>query len=133
MGNQYTSTPGGKSRHQYGIAVDVVPIIDSVAVWSNHKLWKKIGIAGERLGLRWGGRWRVLYDPGHFEWSGGVSRHELANGLRPRIPTSMSGRYPTLGADLTRLQTYWEAWEVEQSMIANKGGAAVREAAGVGQ
>lgn len=133
MGNQYTSTPAGKSRHQYGMAVDVVPIVDSVAVWNNHRLWKKIGVAGERLGLRWGGRWRVLYDPGHFEWSGGVSRHELAKGLLPQIPSSMSEKYPTLTTDLQRLHSYWDAWEVEQSMIANNGGATEEEAIGVGQ
>lgn len=133
MGNQYTSTPGGKSRHQYGMAVDVVPIVDSIAVWNNHRLWKKIGVAGERLGLRWGGRWRVLYDPGHFEWPGGVSRHELANGLLPQIPSSVSDRYPTLSADLEKLQTYWDAWEVEQSMIANQRGTTAHEAVGVGQ
>lgn len=119
MGKKYTSTPGGKSRHQYGLAVDVVPIVDSIAVWDNHKLWRKIGLAGERLGLRWGGRWRVTYDPGHFEWSGGLSRYELAKGLLPRIPSSLSGQYPTLSQELNLLQAYWGAWEVEQSVIAN--------------
>ena len=133
MGNQYTSTPGGHSRHQYGMAVDVVPVVDSVAVWNNSRLWKKIGIAGERLGLRWGGRWRVLYDPGHFEWSGGISRHELANGLLPRIPPSVSGKYPMIDADLLQLRTYWDAWEVEQSMIAGKRDSRERDAVGAGQ
>ena len=123
MGEKYTSTPGGKSRHQYGLAVDVVPIVDSVAVWDNHKLWRKIGLAGERLGLQWGGRWRVLYDPGHFEWSGGLSRHQLAKGHLPKIPTSFSDRYPALVEELTKLQSYWNAWEVEQSMLASSGTA----------
>ncbi|MEX2233696.1 MAG: M15 family metallopeptidase [Cyclobacteriaceae bacterium] len=133
MGKKYTSTPGGKSRHQYGIAVDVVPVVDSVAVWDNHKLWKKIGLAGERLGLQWGGRWRVLYDPGHFEWSGGLSRHQLAKGHLPRIPGSLSERYPTLSEEVKQLQLYWNAWEVEQSMMASNGTAkAGDEVAGVG-
>lgn len=133
MGRQYTSTTGGHSRHQYGMAVDVVPIVDSVAVWNDKRLWKKIGIAGEQLGMRWGGRWRVLYDPGHFEWSGGVSRQELANGLLPEIPPSMSDRYPELGADLKRLQRGWNAWEVEQSMSAHKAASTERDVAGLGQ
>ena len=121
MGRKYTSSPGGKSRHQYGLAVDVVPMVDSVAVWDNARLWRKIGTIGERLGLRWGGRWRVLYDPGHFEWAGGVSRHELAKGLLPKIPVSRSAHYPNLEENLDRLQTYWEAWEAEQRAIAEKG------------
>ena len=115
MGKKYTKTTGGKSRHQYGLAVDVVPIINSVAVWNNHKLWNKIGIIGERLGLRWGGRWRILYDPGHFEWVGGVSRHELVKGILPEIPNSLSHRYFRIEEELSNLQLNWGAWEVEQS------------------
>lgn len=118
MGKKYTSTPGGKSRHQYGLAVDVVPVVDSVAVWNNPRLWRKIGMAGERLGLRWGGRWRVLYDPGHFEWVGGLSRQELEKGLMPTIPSAHVERYPSLEEELMKLQKYWEAWQVEQAVIA---------------
>ena len=119
MGSQYTSTAGGHSRHQYGLAVDVVPMVDSMAVWNNARLWRKIGHAGERLGLRWGGRWRVTYDPGHFEWSGGLSRQDLAQGHLPKIPSPMANRYPDLDDELRQLQAYWRAWETEQSMLAN--------------
>jgi hypothetical protein len=119
MGSKYTSKGGGMSRHQYGLAVDVVPMVDSVAVWNNQRLWRKIGVIGERLGLTWGGRWRVLYDPGHFEWAGGVSRHQLAKGLHPRIPASVSDEYVSLDTQLEKLRTYWQAWETEQSMMAN--------------
>jgi hypothetical protein len=120
MGAKYTSTAGGKSKHQYGLAVDVVPMVDSVAVWDNAKLWRKIGVAGERLGLRWGGRWRVLYDPGHFEWSG-ISIYQLAKGYLPRIPHTKWAVYPCIEEDIQRLKKYWEAWEVEQSVIAKNG------------
>lgn len=133
MGKKYTRTPGGRSRHQYGLAVDVVPIVDSVAVWDNHRLWRKIGLVGEKLGLRWGGRWRVLYDPGHFEWSGGLSRQELAKGNFPRLPSTVSERYPDLEKDLERLQAYWEAWCVEQSVTASRGtGSTEGSVVGVG-
>ncbi|HEX8038967.1 MAG TPA: M15 family metallopeptidase [Chryseosolibacter sp.] len=119
MGRKYTNTPGGKSKHQYGLAVDVVPIVDSVAVWNNHRLWRKIGQAGERLGLRWGGRWHVTYDPGHFEWGGGLTRQALAAGNWPAIPASVADEYPTIGDELAELQKNWQAWAVEQSAIAN--------------
>jgi hypothetical protein len=121
MGRAYTNTSGGRSRHQYGLAVDLVPVVDSVAVWNNHRLWRKIGVAGERLGLRWGGRWKVLYDPGHFEWTGGVSRYALGEGVLPGVPASHSDRYPDLDQQIQRLREFWEAWEVEQSVIASKG------------
>jgi hypothetical protein len=118
MGRKYTRSRGGKSKHQYGLAVDVVPIVDSIPVWDDVHLWRKIGIAGEKLGLRWGGRWRAPYDPAHFEWAGGVSTSQLAWGVLPVIPKGYSHTYPCIEEDVKRLQKYWEAWEVEQSVSA---------------
>ena len=80
MGKKYTSSGAGRSKHQYGLAIDVVPIVDSAAVWDNPALWRKVGVVGEKLGLRWGGRWRKPYDPGHFEWTGGLSSGHLGAG-----------------------------------------------------
>ena len=116
MGKKYTRSTGGHSKHQYGLAVDVVPIVDSVAVWNNPHLWRKIGLAGERLGLRWGGRWRHPYDPGHFEWTGGLSSYHLAKGTFPLVPKP--NMYPCMDEDLKRLQRYWAAWETEQATLA---------------
>lgn len=59
---------GDQSKHQYGLAIDVVPIVNNRMVWYNRKLWLKIGKMGEKRGLRWGGRWRKFWDPGHFEY-----------------------------------------------------------------
>jgi hypothetical protein len=118
MGRKYTRSKGGKSKHQYGLAVDVVPIIDSIAVWDDTSLWKKIGVTGEKLGLRWGGRWRAPYDPAHFELVGGVSAYHLANGAQPLIPRSKITAYPCLEEEIALLQKYYEAWEVEQAISA---------------
>jgi hypothetical protein len=120
MGKKYTRSKGGKSKHQYGLAVDVVPIVDSVAVWDDISLWKKIGVIGEKLGLRWGGRWRAPYDPAHFEWASGVSTYGLANGGQPAIPRIRAASYPCIEEDLALLQKYYEAWEVEQAVTARK-------------
>jgi hypothetical protein len=118
MGKKYTRSSGGYSKHQYGLAIDIVPIVDSVAVWDNLALWKRIGITGEKLGLRWGGRWRHPYDPGHFEWTNGLSGYQLAQGLFPSAPNLEN--YPCLEEDLKRLTTNWKAWETEQSAIGRK-------------
>lgn len=112
LGKIYTRTSGGRSKHQYGLAIDVVPIVDSVASWDNKALWTKVGIVGEKLGLRWGGRWRRPYDPGHFEWSGGVSGAAMEQGIAPRIPHPE--KYPCLEEDLATLQASWDKWEGEQ-------------------
>lgn len=116
MGRIYTRSTGGRSKHQYGLAVDVVPIVDSVATWHNAALWKKIGVAGEKLGLRWGGRWRHPYDPGHFEWTGGLSSTLLEQGSLPRVPKTAG--LPCLHDDLLILKESWDAWEAEQSAVA---------------
>jgi len=118
MGKKYTRSGGGHSKHQYGLAVDVVPIVDSIAQWDDTKLWKKVGTVGEQLGLRWGGRWRNPYDPGHFEWTGGLSSYHLSNGLLPRMPNSYHN--PCLEEELAELNEGWQAWEAEQATIARK-------------
>lgn len=116
MGQKYTRSKGGRSKHQYGLAIDVVPVVNGQAQWHNKALWKKIGVVGEQLGLRWGGRWRHLYDPGHFEWTGGLTLAELANGIDPVIPNPE--KYPCIAEDLARLKASWKAWEIEQAAIA---------------
>jgi hypothetical protein len=118
MGKKYTSSGAGKSKHQYGLAIDVVPIVDSVAVWDNATLWRKVGVTGEKLGLRWGGRWRKPYDPGHFEWTGGASTYNLVAGEFPRVPNMEN--YPCLEEDLRILRRYWSEWEVSQSSLTRK-------------
>ena len=61
--------PDGKS-----LAVDLCPYetyqrhgLDKLAWDPNAEEWRVMGEIGERLGLRWGGRWERPFDPGHFE------------------------------------------------------------------
>ena len=64
-----------RSQHLDGLAIDICPYdVYRLAAggnklqWdSNHPIWAHIGIIGEGLGLRWGGRWKVR-DVGHFEY-----------------------------------------------------------------
>lgn len=118
MGKNYTRSGGGRSKHQYGLAVDVVPIVNCEPQWDNTRLWKKVGVIGEQLGLRWGGRWKSLYDPGHFEWTGGLTSTQLASGTFPRIPKP--DLYPCLNEELEKLTQAWQAWEMEQSAVSRK-------------
>ena len=119
MGKKYTRSGAGKSKHQYGLAVDVVPMIGDSAVWHNPVLWRKVGLIGERLGLRWGGRWRRPFDPGHFEWTTGLNTTDLAAGREPFIPKKEI-LYPCLENDIDQLKKYWSAWETEQSSLTRK-------------
>jgi hypothetical protein len=119
MGKKYTNSGAGQSKHQYGLAVDLVPIVKGVAVWDNALLWRKIGVAGEKLGLRWGGRWRNPYDPGHFEWTGGLASYHLKAGKLPKLPVA-GERYPCLEEDIEILRKYWKEWETSQSAMTRK-------------
>ncbi|MFZ2907280.1 MAG: M15 family metallopeptidase [Cyclobacteriaceae bacterium] len=119
MGKKYTRSGAGKSKHQYGFAVDVVPMIGDSAVWHNPVLWRKVGMVGEKLGLRWGGRWRKPFDPGHFEWTGGLNTADLSSGKKPFIPKQHE-LYPCLTHDLAQLKKYWAAWEAEQALHTRK-------------
>lgn len=117
MGKKYTRSGGGKSKHQYGLAVDVVPIVNGEAQWHDKALWLKVGLVGEKLGLRWGGRWRHPFDPGHFEWTGGLNSVALANGAQPYIH-KQDELYPCLEEDLKLLRKYWKEWEITQSTFS---------------
>lgn len=54
-------------------AIDIVPLCvlaENRSDWDpQHPAWLKIGVLGEGLGLRWGGRWQPPErDPSHFEY-----------------------------------------------------------------
>jgi peptidoglycan L-alanyl-D-glutamate endopeptidase CwlK len=62
------------SKHLTGDAIDICPYAvyeiagpDKLQWNTKDPVWLQIGEIGERLGLRWGGRWKVPHDPGHFE------------------------------------------------------------------
>lgn len=61
------------SRHQDGMAIDVCPLetynlhgANKLQWDASDSIWEKMGLIGESLGLRWGGRWQQK-DMGHFE------------------------------------------------------------------
>lgn len=119
MGKKYTNSGAGKSKHQYGLAVDLVPMLNNTAVWDNAALWRKVGVAGEKLGLRWGGRWKKPYDPGHFEWTGGLGTSDLHSGELPPVPNA-DEHYPCLEEDIMQLRKSWTEWELSQSSLSRK-------------
>ena len=74
-----TDAPPGRSNHESGRAIDLVPMklevppagapdpaaIKAVA-WYSFPAWEAIGRIGEKIGLKWGGRW-TSRDLPHFE------------------------------------------------------------------
>lgn len=69
--------------HGFGLAYDVVPVVNGQAVWDNDKLWAITGEEGKKLGLTWGGDWKSIVDKPHFEYTGGLTAAQLRAGQRP--------------------------------------------------
>lgn len=79
--NTVTNARGGRSNHNYGMALDCYPVIDGkvhfFAPASPATLKKRvmevqeaIGVESERVGLTWGGRWTSPFDPPHVQLMG---------------------------------------------------------------
>ena len=69
--------------HAFGLAYDVVPVVDGKAQWNNTALWQIAGEEGKKLGLTWGGDWKSLVDKPHFEYTDGLKASDLRAGKRP--------------------------------------------------
>ena len=56
-----------RSKHQDGDAIDIAMCKNNKPDWLDIPGYKACGQIGEKLGLVWGGRWKVR-DWGHFEF-----------------------------------------------------------------
>ena len=70
-----TKVKAGGSFHNYGLAVDVVPLkANGQPDWKAPKsTWDAIGAAGKKQGMEWGGDWAKFKDQPHFQLTGGKS------------------------------------------------------------
>jgi len=86
-GGKVTNAQRWQSYHNYGLAVDVVPMNAINQPEWNSSRWNEIGALGKSLGLRWGGDFRSIKDKPHFET--GPSIRELNNA---RLAGSVDGQ-----------------------------------------
>lgn len=78
-GSIVTRAKGGFSLHNYGVAFDIVPIINGKADYKNLELFDRIGTLGEQIGLEWGGRWKTFPDRPHFQFLAGYTLVDFQN------------------------------------------------------
>lgn len=76
-GKIVTKAKAGESSHNFGTAIDVVPIVNGNADWNTD--WNKIAVIGKSLGFSWGGDWKSFKDKPHFEMNFGNSLAQLRN------------------------------------------------------
>ncbi len=75
-GSNVTEKGPGESFHNYGLAVDIYPAKNGGPDFSGSGQ-QQLGVTGEAIGFRWGGRWKIPYDPPHFEMTGGLTIADL--------------------------------------------------------
>jgi peptidoglycan L-alanyl-D-glutamate endopeptidase CwlK len=66
-GKKVTDAEPGKSWHNFGLAFDVVPLVNGKAIFDS-PFWSRIGELGKQAGLVWGGDFHSFKDKPHFEF-----------------------------------------------------------------
>jgi peptidoglycan L-alanyl-D-glutamate endopeptidase CwlK len=66
-GKKVTNAKPGQSWHNFGLAFDVVPLVNGKPIWDS-PFWERIGALGKQVGLQWGGDFKTFKDKPHFEF-----------------------------------------------------------------
>lgn len=73
VGKIVTNAQPGYSYHNFGLAVDLVPMIDIGPDWNTtHPVWQRIITVGQSVGLQSGAMWRTFPDMPHFQLTGSL-------------------------------------------------------------
>lgn len=98
-GPRVTNCPGGRSYHNFGLAVDCVPSLPGNVYnpdWNNtHPTWKRMEALGMGLGLVSGANWRSFPDAPHFQFTGRFPEGEPSEELKQLYN---SGGFPAVWA-----------------------------------
>jgi peptidoglycan L-alanyl-D-glutamate endopeptidase CwlK len=79
-GKIVTNAKAGQSFHNWRVAFDVVPIVNSKPVWDDMQLWQRIGAVGRSCGLEWAGDWKKFKELAHFQYTGGLALADFQSG-----------------------------------------------------
>ena len=74
-GKKTTNAKPGYSYHNYGLAIDVVQMVNGKPIWKI--LPENIIKIAKNLGFEWGGKWKNFPDYPHFQMTFGLSINEL--------------------------------------------------------
>ena len=75
-GKIVTNAKGGQSFHNYGLAIDVVPLVNGAADWNTNR-WNEIAAIAKKYGFTWGGDFTNIVDKPHFQYSAGLTLAQL--------------------------------------------------------
>ncbi|MEK6459533.1 M15 family metallopeptidase [Heyndrickxia faecalis] len=120
-GKVVTNARGGRSNHNYGIAVDLCLYTHDGkdVIWSTTGDFKKVVAAMKKEGFKWGGDWKSFKDYPHFELYDAVGGEKVpTTGSKPsakKSTTKVSAdaivpypghvlKYGSRGKDVQRVQ-----------------------------
>lgn len=67
-GHIVTNAPPGHTQHNYGLAVDLVPMVNGEPDWDHtHGNWGRMIYLGKSIGLLSGSCWQAISDYPHFQ------------------------------------------------------------------
>ena len=73
-GRKVTNAKAGESAHNFGLALDFVPMVNGKPVWDEgHDAWRKAGNLAASYGLEWAGTWTRFREYPHVQvpnWRG---------------------------------------------------------------
>lgn len=86
-GRIVTHARAGQSFHNYGLALDFVPLVEGKPTWkttgADLELWTLAGELAEEHGFEWAARWERFKEYPHIQATFGLSISDLQRGLRP--------------------------------------------------
>ena len=83
-GKKVTNAKGGQSFHNYGVALDFVPIVHGKADWNNVSNFKAIADIAKKYGFEWAGDWKTFKEYAHIQYTGGLTLKDLQAGKLPK-------------------------------------------------
>lgn len=87
-GPKVTNAPAWQSWHQYGRAIDAVPLLAGKPVWKyapENGLWAIAVEEGDKAGLEWSGRWKRFREYVHWQDTGGMTLAAAYIEMHPNV------------------------------------------------
>ena len=79
-GKIVTKARAGQSLHNYGLAIDIVPIVNKSLAYGDYETYRTFADIAKRYGFTWGGDWKGFKDTPHFEYTQGHDWQYFYNG-----------------------------------------------------
>jgi len=106
-----TYVKGGDSKHNYGVAIDFVPVLLGFLKWNSKKQFEQIARIAVEIGFEWPyQKWN--WDIGHLEYSPDLDIAALKAGKRPDATKARDDRVDDLQARLRKAQEALESGAV---------------------